>query len=286
MVTALVVTVPAAEAELAADALWALGVLAIEERMPMGEGTRADPGTTDRLVELWTSLGDDVEEIARAAAGFPARWRWHLVEVDPAVAESWRRHAVESWVVEDVVVVPAWVDFTPPEHAPVGLHVLRIEPGPTFGLGDHPTTVLSLRALRAAVWPGATVLDVGCGSGVLAVGAVRFGASHVEAIDTFAAAVAVTAANAEANGVGARVHASTTPLAAVDDTFDVVVANILAPVLVDLAGDLLRVLRPAGVLVVSGLLAGRYDHVVKALAPLELAEVAEREGWVALTLRW
>ena len=155
-------TVPASEAELASDALWALGVAAIEER----GGTS---GTEDDLVELWTSLGDDAPAVARAAEGFPARWRWKVIELDPSVTDTWRAHAHASWVERDLVVVPAWLPFEDPP----GTTVVRIEPGATFGLGDHPTTVLCLRALRAALPPGGSVLDVGSGSGVLAVTAAR-----------------------------------------------------------------------------------------------------------------
>ena len=145
----LVLTVPANEAELASDALWALGVAAIEER----GGTS---GTEDDLVELWTSLGDDAPAVARAAEGFPARWRWKVIELDPSVTETWRAHAHASWIEKDLVVVPAWLPFEDPP----GTTVVRIEPGATFGLGDHPTTVLCLRALRAALPVRGSVLDL------------------------------------------------------------------------------------------------------------------------------
>jgi ribosomal protein L11 methyltransferase len=271
---ALVVSVPAPEVELAADALWALGVVAIEER----EGTDA---ASDRVVELWTSLGDDSAAVARAAEAFPVRWRWRLVEVDETVADTWRRHAVPTWITSDLVVCPAWVngEFTP------GTIVIDIEPGATFGLGDHPTTVLSLRALRTSMFTGARVLDVGCGSGVLSVAAAMFGAANVEAIDISLAAEAATTDNARRNGVERVVRASTTPLAHVEGTFDVVVANILAPVLVDLAADLVRVLGPSGVLIVSGVLADRHEHVEQALTPLTRVARDLRDGWAALTLR-
>lgn len=271
---ALVVSVPAIEAELASDALWALGVVAVEERDP------AEP-TDDHLVELWTSLGDDVDAVAHAAEGFPARWRWRLVDVDESVADTWREHAGPTWVETDLVVCPAWV---PIEVAP-GTTLLRIEPGSTFGLGDHPTTVLSLRALRRAVYPGAAVLDVGCGSGVLAIGAAVFGAGRVDAIDIAPAAVPVTLANAADNGVGGVVQVSTTALAEVDGCYDVVVANILAPTLIALAEDLRRVTSPSGVLIVSGLLADHHEHVEAALAPLRCIDRDVRDGWVALTFR-
>ncbi|MCU1504316.1 MAG: prmA [Ilumatobacteraceae bacterium] len=272
---ALVIALPAGEVELASDALWALGVVAIEERD--GEH-RID----DHYVELWTSLGDDADTVAKAAEGFPARWRWRLVEVDETVAETWRAHVTPTWVADDVVICPAWI----PVEAPSGTVVLRIEPGATFGLGNHPTTVLTVRALRASLFPGATVLDVGCGSGVLGVAACAFGAGRVDAIDLSPAAVGVTAANAARNGFGGRIAVSTTPIGDVDDSYDVVVANILAPTLIEMAGDLRRVLGPAGVLVISGVLSGRFAHVVDALAPLQVIAVDELEGWAAVTLRW
>ena len=271
----LVVTVPASEAELASDALWALGVVAVEER----EG---GSGTEDHLVELWTSLGDDVDAITREAEAFPKRWRWRLVEIDPSVADMWRSHAQPSWIERDLVVVPAWLPFD----APDGITVVRIEPGSTFGLGDHPTTVLSLRAVRRALFSGATLLDVGCGSGVLAVTACRLGAARADGIDISPASVGVMTDNARANGVEARVSVSTTPLSAVDGPYDIVAANLLAPTLIELADELRRVLAPDGVLVISGILAERHDHVLGALAPLRVIGEEHREGWAAVSLRW
>jgi ribosomal protein L11 methyltransferase len=271
---ALVVAVPSGEAELASDALWALGVVAIEER---GAGA----GTEDHYVELWTSLGEDSAAIARAAGGFPARWRWRLVEVDESVTETWRAHATPSWVAPDLVVCPAWVPFAPRP----GVTMIAIEPGATFGLGNHPTTVLTLRAMRTSLFHDATVLDVGCGSGVLGVAACVLGAATADGIDLSPAAVTATHDNAARNGVAGRVTASTTPLEEVDGSYDVVVANVLAPALIAMAPDLRRVLAPSGVLVVSGLLAERYEHVRDALAPLHLVAVDRLESWVALTLR-
>jgi ribosomal protein L11 methyltransferase len=275
---ALVLTVPANEAELASDALWALGVAAIEERAAESGDALA---LEDHFVELWTSLGSDVDAITRAAEGFPARWRSRTVEVDPAVTESWRAHAVPSWVDRGLVIVPAWLDV---EIAPEVSRV-DIDPGAAFGLGDHPTTILTLRLLRKAWWPGATVLDVGCGSGVLSVVAAQLGAPYVEAIDISPAAVEATHDNARRNGVAGVVSVSTRPLSSVDEPFDLVLGNLLAPVLLELAPDLRRVVSPSGELIVSGVLDGKYGHVVDALAPMQVVEAVNREGWAALLLR-
>jgi ribosomal protein L11 methyltransferase len=268
-VLALVVSTTASAVEIASDALWSLGVVAIEER------------SVGAVVELWTSLGDDVESAVAAAAARLSQWPWRLVEVDEAIADTWRDYAGPTWIDDDLVICPAWVPFV----AADGVTVLRIEPGATFGLGDHPTTILSMRAIRAAVLVGSTVLDVGCGSGVLSVGACVLGATRATAIDIAPASVAVTRTNAETNGVADRVDVSTTPIAQVVGQFDVVVANILAPTLIALADDLLRVVAPAGVLIISGVLADRHEHVEAALLPLQRTERSTLDGWAAITLR-
>ena len=265
---ALVVSPVADEIELAADVLWSLGVVAIEER------------SVDGNVELWTSLGDEIDALPDSALQRLDRWSWRFVEVDEGVADTWRAHAKAVYIDTDRVICPAWVSID----ANAGVTILRIEPGATFGLGDHPTTMLSVRALRAALFDRATVLDVGCGSGVLAVGACVLGASSATAIDISPASVPITRSNAEANGVADRVHASLTPLADVEGVFDIVVANILAPTLIDLADDLRRVVAPTGVLIVSGVLADRHDHVETALLPLRRTHVDTLDGWAAITL--
>ena len=260
-----VVTVRVDEVELASDALWGLGVVAIEER-----------SLDNTTVELWTSLGDDAVE-SDAVLPWPARF----VEVDEAVADTWRQFAEPIWVAPDLVVRPAWVPFD----APDGVTVLHIEPGATFGMGDHPTTILSLRAARRLVTPGCSVIDVGCGSGVLAIAACLFGARHAVGIDIAPAAVPTTTGNAVANAVADRISVSTTDLADVDGTYDVVLANILAPTLVSLSADLARVVAPGGALVISGILADAHAHVLEALLPLQVVATDEMNGWVAITLR-
>jgi ribosomal protein L11 methyltransferase len=128
------------------------------------------------------------------------------------------------------------------------------------------------------------VLDVGCGSGVLAVLAARLGA-RVDACDVDPAAVEATAENARANAVALAVRLGTLDGSGPEGGYDLIVANLLAPVLVTLAEPLRAVLAPGGVLVVSGLLDRRWSHVASALEPLVLVQVDHHEGWTALTLR-
>ena len=269
---ALVVSATPADVEPAADALWSLGVMAIEER------AAADG------VELWTSLGDDPDAVTAAASERLTRWSWRFVEVDEAVADTWRAHARPIWVEPDLVICPAWVPFELNSNSKSGKTVLRIEPGATFGLGDHPTTILSMRAIHRSLRAGSSVLDVGCGSGVLAVGACVLGASRAVAIDIAPVAVPITTTNALTNGVADLVDVSTTSLADIAGQFDVVVANILAPTLIELAEDLVRVVAPSGVLIISGVLADRHDHVEAALRPLHRIHREVLDGWAAITL--
>jgi ribosomal protein L11 methyltransferase len=272
---AFVLVVPADEADLAADRLFGLGVVAVEERS----------SDVDGHVELWTEVGDSTAAIDVAAAVLDDRWVWRTTVLDESVADTWRQHAVPITVVDGVVIVPTWLAGT----VDTGTSIpILIDPGAAFGMGDHPTTQLTLRALLGELASRPlpqSVLDVGCGSGVLAIAAAQRGATPVVGIDISTAAVEATGANALANGVAEVVDVSTTPLADVTGEFDVVLANVLAPALIDMAVDLRRLVAPGGVLVVSGILADRHDHVLEALSPLHPVAIATVDGWAAVTLR-
>ena len=270
---AFVVVASQQDVDAASDVLWQLGVRAIEER-PVGV-------SDERRTELWTAVGEEPDAIARAATALGGRWQHRVVDVDEAAAQTWRDHAGPMQVDDALVVVPAWQDAP----AGAGTTVVYIEPGDAFGLGDHPTTMLSLRALRRLLDGDADVIDVGCGTGVIAVTVAMLQDRSVRAIDVASAAVEATIGNARRNGVSGRVEVDTTDLADIDVDYDVVVANILAPVLVSLAADLRRVTRPSGRLVISGILAGSHQHVLDALTPMQVERTDEHDGWAAVVLR-
>jgi ribosomal protein L11 methyltransferase len=236
----------AGDAELAADALWQLGALAIEQQPA-------------RLVAGFT----DDDAVLAAYAAVAARWPSQVVELDA----GWR----------DVLRSPA-------RTVDVGRGVaVDIDPGRVFGNGDHPTTRGALDALASVVRAGDRVLDVGCGSGVLAVAAARLGASSVVAVDVDVEAVEVTRANAHRNGVGEVVDASTTPLAGVPGPpFDVVAANLGGRLVIEeLARDLAAC--TARVLVVGGLLDdGRPPPAVDGFAP---ERIIAGDGWTTVVYR-
>jgi ribosomal protein L11 methyltransferase len=266
-----VLTVPAADAELGADRMMTAGAFAVEER--------ALPGGR---VELRGQLADALPVATTRLGVLPDGWEVRIDEVDATPAETWREHAERVVVCDGLVLRPAWL---PP--AGGGATELEIEPGAAFGLGDHPTT----RLCASAVWrlvpdlaSPVEVLDVGCGTGVLGIAGVVRGAARATGIDIADAAVPVTLDNAARNGVADRVEVSTALLADVAGTYRLVLANILAPALVALADDLRRVTAPDGRLVISGILAGRHDHVLAALAPMAVVRTDELDGWAAVEL--
>ncbi len=180
---------------------------------------------------------------------------------------------------------------------PTDPQVLRITAGPTFGHGHHPTSALALELLAETVEAGDRVLDVGCGSGVLAIAAAKLGAEPVVAVDIDPRAVAVTAANAAANNVEIRAtEGQRTGLGAIaglaqSDHFDVVVANVLLPIHRDLASAVARVVAPTGTLITSGYLADQAEAVatVHRSAPtagqFHTDQVREQDGWTAHRFR-
>src|SRR5262249_11930565 len=141
--------------------------------------------------------------------------------------------------------------------------VIELDPGMAFGTGQHATTALCLEILEGA--PRGSVLDVGSGSGILAIAAAKLGATRIVAIDNDPPAVQATGENAAQNGVGDLVEASGADLSTIDGRFDWVVANIIAPTLIELAEPLVAHMAPGGVLLLSGVLASQEAEVVAAM---------------------
>lgn len=160
--------------------------------------------------------------------------------------------------------------------------VVKLDPGLAFGTGTHPSTALCLEWLDAHLQPGVSVIDYGSGSGILGIAAARLGAAHVDAYDIDPQALLATAENAAANGVAAclQTHADT---AGLPRTADVLIANILAGTLCDLAPDFAARLRAGGRIVLAGILAEQAEGVAAVYAPwFDMSPFGERDGWVAL----
>ncbi|RYY98154.1 MAG: 50S ribosomal protein L11 methyltransferase [Comamonadaceae bacterium] len=174
-------------------------------------------------------------------------------------------------------IVPTWHE--PPAQA---REVIRLDPGLAFGTGTHPTTRMCLRWIAGHPPAGQRVLDYGCGSGILAIGAAKFGATSVDAVDIDEAAVRSTDANAEANGV--QLAAGLPDRAA--GVYATVLANILATPLKMLAPLLWAHVAPGGALVLAGILSRQAEELKTAYAPYCALEVSdEQEGWILMTAR-
>jgi len=162
--------------------------------------------------------------------------------------------------------------------------VVEIDPDGAFGTGGHPTTRMLLAQLVGRIEGGESVLDVGCGSGVLAVAAALLGAASVTAVDISPAAIAATTANAVRNQVGKRVVVSGTPVAELTDRFDVIVANIHAAGLRELAPALLARMAPGGWVGLSGLSPAQVSLVAAAYRPASVIATPVLDDWAALVV--
>lgn len=202
-----------------------------------------------------------------------------VLEIAPMPEQDWVRLTQSQFAPVDITpefwIVPTWHE--PPAAAK---KVIRLDPGLAFGTGTHPTTRMCLRWIAAHPSTGARVLDYGCGSGILAIGAALHGASTVDAVDIDEAAVRSTQDNAQANGV--QLRAGTPEVA--QGTYDVVLANILATPLKVLAPLLCGLVAPGGHLVLAGILERQEDELRQAYAPYLNLEVSDREdGWILMT---
>jgi len=276
-------------AEAVANRLWELGAVGVvEEAHPAASVVRAflPPGADAALLaaDLRRYLS---ELVALALPGAAARVVTAPLPDEPW-ADAWRAHFRPVPVGRGLLVCPPW--DVPPSALANGRLVIEIEPGRAFGTGGHGSTksclVLLERTLAGTVVPRA--LDVGCGSGILAIVAARLGVPHVDAIDVDPDAVAATEENARRNGVADRVRAA---VADVENWAGPAVplglANLLAAAHTTLAPTLVSRLTPNGGLIAGGLLSQEVPAVAGAFAAAGcwVVEVAEDEGWAALLLR-
>lgn len=205
-----------------------------------------------------------------------------LLGVAAVQEQDWVRLTQSQFAPVDITpdfwIVPTWHE--PPAQA---AKVIRLDPGLAFGTGTHPTTRMCLRWIATHPVAGQRVLDYGCGSGILAIGAAKFGATDIDAVDIDEAAVRATLDNAQANAVTLK---SGLPDKA-QGRYDTVLANILATPLKVLAPLLCAHVREGGSLVLAGILERQAQELKDAYAPYARLEVADTEdGWILMTARF
>ena len=290
---------PAAAAELIAEIFHGLGLSGVTVEVPDREidvdwDPKAPPPAGVCAVTGYWVRDDRAEryrsDLARALAQLEQRsgilWRVEYSTVDEEDwAESWKAHFEPERVGARTVIRPSWRSY---RSAP-GDVVIEIDPGMAFGTGTHPTTRLCIQLLERWMTPGARFLDVGTGSGVLMCVAAAFGAGKMTGVDTDPVAVAVAAENLRKNRVPEERFLISTGnlIEGIDDAFDVVAANILTPVILELLDGIERVLSPGGVFIASGILEENIETVAVPMREkgLEIVETRAWEDWAALAAR-
>ncbi len=284
----------AADADAWGDALLEAGALSVdtadaaagtsEEAPVFGEPGEREPQpgdwATSRLTVLLPERADAATVLATAASALgvapPPHETFTIADTDWVRATQAQFAPIN--IAERLWIVPSWCD-------PVDIDAVNIvlDPGLAFGTGSHPTTRLCLRWLACALHRDESVLDYGCGSGILAIAAAKLGAGRVIGTDIDPQAIIASRNNAKRNAVAARFARPGEPLVRSADPFDVVVANILANPLRLLAPALAARVRAGGRIVLSGILAAQAADVIAAYEPwFRIAVWSDDEGWVAL----
>ena len=205
---------------------------------------------------------------------------------------NWKQY-FHQFYVDDILIIPSWEEVKPEDEDKMIIH---IDPGTAFGTGMHETTQLCIRQLKKHVTKETRILDVGCGSGILGMLALKFGAAYSVGTDLDPCAIDATYENMEVNGItrdqyevmiGNIIDDKEVQDKVGYDKYDIVVANILADVLVPLTPVILNQLKKGGIYITSGIIDDKEDTVVEAVkaAGLEVLEVTYQGEWVSVTAR-
>jgi ribosomal protein L11 methyltransferase len=260
------ITVPNDEVEYVSDYLWTQGVVAIEEI------------SRDVCTELRTSLGSDSNVLsARIKKEFP-HVVVDVVGITSSVADTWREFAEAVLVNESLQIIPAWKN----DEQADGRRSILIDPEDTFGLGNHPTTIGALRMGLNLVQDSQSVFDYGCGSGVLGIAVAATKGCAVSAYDIADSARDVVRQNCERNNV--TVQWVEDPYADIG-TFDVVFANILAPVLMQISSNVLKMTVENSIIVLAGMRTEQWPEVASFYPNCDVFDTEVLDGWICVALK-
>lgn len=286
--TQLRISLPADRVESAEEALFELGAVSVTlldaEDQPVHE---PDPGEVRLWPEvvvqgLFMAAGLDREAVVQGLVAAGLADHESAVDFEDLADQNWERAWMDQYQPlrfgENLWICPSHI-----EPDPAWPLVIRLDPGLAFGSGTHPTTAMCLEWIDGADLGDCSVIDFGCGSGILAIAAALKGARKVIAVDHDPQALLATADNAERNSVSDRI-VCLSPADFQPEPVDCVLANILAGPLIELARLLRGCITAGGSLVLSGILAEQADAVSKAYAELGQASQSERDGWVRLVL--
>ncbi len=239
--------------------------------------------------EQGAAMFKDIEQLIEALRTDPQAALYGTLEITVCdlPEEDWQsgwKQYYKPIHVNNLVVVPLWEDY----QAQANETIMKIDPGMAFGTGAHETTRLCLKALTNLDLAGKTLLDVGCGSGILSIGGVLLGAESAFGCDIDQLAVEVAKRNAELNGLSDRTaYAAGDLLSVVEGQYPIVVANIVADVILMLLKDLKTVLLPGGTFIASGIIDDRKGELIDAIQAqgFTIETIEEERGWVAITAK-
>jgi ribosomal protein L11 methyltransferase len=259
------------------------------------EGTTTGPITVRAYLEVNDQLEETRQKIEESL--------FYLGMIQPVPTPSYKRIADQNWmeawkqhykpilIGQKLLILPAWLESPEPKRIPI-----KIDPGMAFGTGTHPTTQLCLELMELSIVnrPPSTVIDVGCGSGILSIAALKLGANKVLGVDIDIESVKNSRENADVNGIGDELilgQGSVTEVLNGQFKFKsapLVVANILAPVLIRLFdAGLADLIEPSGEIILSGILSHQAESVIEAgqRKGLVRGEVRQINDWVAISLK-
>lgn len=260
---------------LAADALLDSGGASVQEEGGALITYVAPPADLEAFIE---EVRINLAETLPQGTGAAVQWRW---QADEDWSKTWKAGLAPRRISDRLIVKPTWTEWS----AAPGEVVIEVDPQMAFGTGEHATTRGCLRLLDAVVRPGDRVLDVGSGSAILAIAAIRLGAGEAVAVEYDPDANINARENLEQNGVEGRIRlieAMADPILLAElGSFDVVLANILSGVIRPLLPAFLKSLSPGGRLIVSGILGAEHQDVVEdaEAAGFRVARVDEEEEW-------
>ena len=198
-------------------------------------------------------------------------------------SKKWKEHWKPTKASEHVIICPSWEECEQKKDE----IIITLDPGSAFGTGTHATTQLCIRAIEKYVKKGYEVADIGTGSGILAITAIKFGATHAIGIDNDPLVIDVAQDNAQVNGVFNKIDFSCATADMLTEQYDFVCANILHNILADIMGDLKNILKPGAHMVLSGILDEKKPVVIEAVNKhgLKTIETMQQDQWIAIVVQ-
>ena len=260
----------------------------VEEKEDGSLEVQGEPATVESIIESVQAELDDLRNFMEIGEG--------TITIDETEdidwINNWKQY-FHQFYIDDILIIPSWEDIKPEDSEKMVLH---IDPGTAFGTGMHETTQLCIRQLRKYITPETELLDVGTGSGILAILSLMFGAKHAVGTDLDICALTAVEDNCQANGIAPEQFEMMIDNIITDkeiqdkvgyECYDIVVANILADVLVPLTPVIVNQMKPGAIYITSGIIDNKEQTVVEAVkaAGLEVLEVTYQGEWVSVTAR-